>query len=273
MTDEVNVATQNDGDTQQKDVGQSDIIQSSAEGAPDGEQKENKAVELNAEKQKGVDKRIANLTRQLRTAQEKIAQQNAMRQDLSRVNYAKNPTNESQHLIPKPDRNQFADAFDYADAVLRWKDENAMALQQQQQQQMQASQIDTVRRKLNDQHKARALEFKKVVPDFDEAMNVLDGLLPQSHIIVIQKSPYSAEIAYQLAKNVDDATEFSMLDPIEAGIKIGELTSEFKRRPKAEAHQGMASITSANSNVASASSSKPPSKIAELRKRYSKRST
>jgi hypothetical protein len=264
MNEEI-VNTQN-GDAPKE---QSETIKSSGEeNAPAIESKKEPAAELDPQKQSGIDKRITNLTRQLRTTQEQLAAEKSMRQELSRVNYANGqPT--SSHDLPKPDRNQFPDPYDYAEALIKWQEESRVASTVKRQQQMSAQQLDNYKRKLNEQHALRADQLRKVMPDFDDAMKMLDGTLPESHILAIQKSPYSAEIAYQLAKNVDDATEFAMMDPYEAAMKVGELAVGMKNKPAGSSHKPMAPLTTANATVTSPDSK--GSRISEIRKRLNKR--
>lgn len=209
----------------------------------------------------GAQKRIDKLTARLKAETERriAAEKNIQ------ANYAPVPIPNSGGMAAplKPDRSQFADPYDYAEALLNFdKQKNAYEASQRQSQ-VNQEQMQRYKEDLNMQHTHRVNEFKKSVPDFDDTIAKIEKFIPQSHVIAIQKSGKSAEIAYYLGKNVDEALEFGQLDPMDAILKVGELTHELKSNRQSSATVPMAPLQSATTSAA-----KKASKVTELRKKY-----
>ncbi|RTL14528.1 MAG: hypothetical protein EKK56_00800 [Flavobacteriaceae bacterium] len=210
-------------------------------------------------------KRIASLTRRYKEEREK----RELAEKAIQANYAQGQTaniggNANLADLKKPDRNDYADPYEYAEALVKFNEDRAQAQKLNIERQIQLANMANFQKTLTESHAQRALEFSKQFPDYNDSLKNLD--ISNDHVVAIQTSPKSAEIAYYLAKNPDEALEFSLMNPIEALIQVGRYTEKFAKNSSVKP-SSTKPMTPLSSNTASVQTNSKNS-IAALRQKY-----
>lgn len=205
------------------------------------------------EKSKGYLKRIAVLTAQ----REKANREAEFHKQLS-ASYASklnvSSSDDSETLI-KPDKNAYSDPHDYAEALLEWRlkkekvDHNQKVAKESAAAQQQAWEAQKYH--LLQTHAQRITEFEKQAPDYKQkVMESLGPILNDAHAFAIQTSPRSAEVAYYLANNLEDAYELAAIqnNPLEMGIFVGRITAKLEAQAPRKTLEPMQTITPGRSS-------------------------
>lgn len=175
--------------------------------------------------------------------------------------------------LPEPNKNAYVDAHDYAKALVKWQEDKQNHAAEAQKKILAEVQVNNYREILNAGHKARVEEIVKVLPDYDSVVKQLDqGLLSLPQILAIQSSPLSAEIAYHLGKNPDLIAELRSMNQLESAMRIGRLEAELQSvKAKTNPTQPMGVLPESGAPVGKNPSVTPGNRIADLRKKLSKR--
>lgn len=179
------------------------------------------------EKEKGVQKRIDELTRKRREA-ERDAQywrEQAMK--------AQRPEPEQQaDFVPpgfpqKPQVDQFETYEDFVEAIADWKSD--LKLAQRDHKTAQEREQDQ-RKTQTEKYAERVTKFVEAQPDFDEVL--ANTTAPATKIMenVIIESDHGPEIAYFLAKNEAEAARIASLPPHRQLIEMGKLEARMEKR-------------------------------------------
>ncbi len=116
----------------------------------------------------------------------------------------------------------------YTAALIDYKVKEGLAQNQQQQtQQAQEAAAETTFNSFQE----KVMEFQKQAPDFEQVTALVPDLQPETLEAVMQH-PKAAEIAYYLGKHLDVADEVVNMSPIQAAIKLGEISAQLTATPQ-----------------------------------------
>ena len=141
---------------------------------------------------------------------------------------------QQQVVKPQVDGKPTLEQFDYDDeqyqeALIDWKvNQKAAEITQQQQEQLKKQEQSQVISDFN----ARALEFAKGKTDFNDALAAIPTLNPLvlDSLMAMDNGP---EVAYFLGNHLDVADQLASLNPVNGGIKLGELSHKLRSsKPK-----------------------------------------
>lgn len=123
--------------------------------------------------------------------------------------------------------------FDYDDTAYQAalvQHHVAVALAEDRQKQAQQAQVSAQETTFNT-FQQKVAEFTKQAPDFHEVTGLVPDLQPETLEAVMQheKAP---EIAYYLGKHLDVADQIVQMTPIQAAIKLGEISAQLTATPK-----------------------------------------
>lgn len=197
------------------------------EGAePSGDEPTGDDSPAEPEKEKGVQKRIDELTRKRREAEREA---DYWRQQ---AQVAK-PKEEPKEVIPpgmpaKPTVDQFDSYEDYVEAVADWRADYKLA---QRDLMAQQRQVQERQQQAFEGHTQRIESAKARYQDFDDVLaDARDIIMPPESLQAIVESDHSADVLYHLAKNKADAKRIAAL-PIHQQLKeIGKLEARFERK-------------------------------------------
>lgn len=196
--------------------------ESTGEDAPAGHQ----------EKEKGVQKRIDELTRKRREAEREAEYWKAK---ATGKEGTAEPHREESTAIPatfpgKPTSDQYDSYEDFLEALSDWKTDLKLA-----QREAKAEQEREQReyRKALETHKERVSKAKEVYEDYDEVLDTADDItMPQETLAAIVESDHSADILYHLAKNRDTALKIAALPVKKQLIEIGKIEERLEKAEK-----------------------------------------
>jgi len=110
----------------------------------------------------------------------------------------------------------------YTAALIDHKVKEGLAANQQQQ--TQKAQATAAEATFNT-FQEKVVEFQKQAPDFQEVTSQVPDLQPETLEAVMQHEK-AAEIAYYLGKHLDVADQIVQMTPIQAAIKLGEISAQ-----------------------------------------------
>ena len=177
-----------------------------------------------AKKKGGFQRRIDKLNAQKTRAQQET--EYWKQQALKGASATKvDPTVETKAAVAegKPDPAKFDNHADYIEALTDWKTDQKFR-ERDQKQQKEKLQIESM--KTQESYYDRAKAFAKTNADFDEVMEDIASV-PISPAVkeIIFTSENGPELAYELAKNVDEFTRICKLSPLAAAREMGKLES------------------------------------------------
>jgi vacuolar-type H+-ATPase subunit H len=162
------------------------------------------------DKEKGVQKRIDELTRKRRDAERDA--------EYWRNEALKNQPKEQEKVIPpgKPQVAQFEDYDDYVEALTDWKlaERDRMAQQNA----------------VAESHSKRVVDARTRYDDFDEVMDSARNISCNAQLIpVLQDSDKSADIIYHLTKHPEEMARINALPLHKQVMEIGKLETRFEK--------------------------------------------
>lgn len=126
----------------------------------------------------------------------------------------------------KPTRDQFADDISYFEALSDYKTERVrQELKHELQQTQRASETNTFQASVD--------EARKTLEDYDDVIAESTIQFNAAVKEAIVTSPYSAYVAYELAKDEDTALRISKLSPMAAAREIGKIEARLEAKKKA----------------------------------------
>jgi hypothetical protein len=171
-----------------------------------------------------------------------LAQENAeLKAALGRIGggSALDPANEASieaevlnRVGPPPKQSDFQDLTEYYEEMQAWRtDKRAARREVLRDATASKSQSEADVQLVLRAHKARVDEFRKEVPDFDQAIAEADrkGLDAQPHVLrAMLSSDLSAELQYHLIKSPQILRDLNRSSPEEAARKIGRLEASLE---------------------------------------------
>lgn len=190
-------------------------------------EKVEKEDEDDSKKKNRMSERMHELAERARKAEERAAESDRKRIELE----AKLPKPEVKDEDPKPKREQFTDAFEYAEKLTDWtvrqklkERDDAEASERSKRQEEQK--ISTWNEKLN--------QTRKDIPDYDEKIANSQVLVSNEVRDAILESDVGPKILLHLAENPDEAEKISKMTVGNAYKAIGRLESKIMDKPKEE---------------------------------------
>lgn len=177
-------------------------------------------------KKDGVQKRIDELTRKVRTAEREV-------EYLRGVAAQTAPENGSD----KPVKSDFADDAEYLEAVAEWSAVNAVTkVQQSQAIKAEAGAKMAV-------WDARETQAKATIADYDAVVSASTAPVKQHVVDALMESEAGPSLVYYLAKNVDVVERLNGLSPARAAIELGKLETTLTASPVKQPSNAPAPIT------------------------------
>lgn len=183
------------------------------------------------EKEKGVQKRIDELTRKRREAEREA--EYWKNQATQGQQQPAPPTAQPEFVPPgfpaKPTVEQFETYEDFVEALTDWKTDLKLTRKDVEAAQRQAAERSQT---VASQHTARVETAKATYADYSEAIDNLSGIMmPQPVIDSIIESDLSADIAYYLGKHTAEAKRIQGL-PVTAQLReIGKIEARLEKKP------------------------------------------
>lgn len=178
-----------------------------------------KKAEKKAEKKNGFEKRVQKLNdRATEARNEAIYWKNE-----AQKNQAKpaEPVRQAPTQEVKPLLSQYASVEDFSEAMTDYK-----LNQREAQSKVQATQTKAV-----DTYQARAAEFAKAKPDFQERLNSVSDVMFANEIHqTVLDSDVGPQIAYYLAKNQDEVERINNLSPHRRLIELGKIEDKLTEK-------------------------------------------
>lgn len=160
-----------------------------------------------------------------------------------RVEPAKLATAEGE---PQPET--FDDHKSYVKALTKWETKQLLAEERQGQER---SRLQTEQANQAKTYSERAKVFSEAHPDFDDVIAEV-GEMPISPTVqaILLSSENGPAMAYELAKNPEEARRILGLSPLQAALEMGVLKSRIASKASAEKKQETKRVTSAPSPLA-----------------------
>jgi len=185
-----------------------------------------------AAKQKGVQKRIDEITRARRQAESEAEYWRKVATGEIRPpqQQAQQPQPEPEDFVPpgfppEPNLDAFDDYEKYNRALVRWEAGRIIAARDYQSEQ---SKVHAAKQTVIRGHAARMDAARAKYQDLDEVIDAADVVFPQSTFDVIVESDQSAEIAYHLAKNPAESARIAALSHVQQIKELARLEDKFK---------------------------------------------
>ena len=202
-----------------------------AEHAEDAEPAPAEVPDPEAVKQKGVQKRIDEITRARRQAESEAEYwRKVATGEIKPPQQVQQPQPESEDFVPpgfppEPNLDAFDDYEKYNRALVRWEAGRIIAARDYQSEQ---SKVHAAKQTVIRGHAARMDAARAKYQDLDEVIDAADVVFPQSTFDVIVESDQSAEIAYHLAKNPAESARIAALSPVQQIKELARLEDKFK---------------------------------------------
>ena len=203
-----------------------------AEIAEDAEPAPAEVPDPEAAKQKGVQKRIDEITRARRQAESEAEYWRKVATGEIRPpqQQAQQPQPEPEDFVPpgfppEPNLDAFDDYEKYNRALVRWEAGRIIAARDYQSEQ---SKVHAAKQTVIRGHAARMDAARAKYQDLDEVIDAADVVFPQSTFDVIVESDQSAEIAYHLAKNPAESARIAALSHVQQIKELARLEDKFK---------------------------------------------
>lgn len=186
-------------------------------------------------KKNSLKKRFSKLTQKAKTAEERAQKAEAMLAQLQADKAGnKNQQEEKAHanqqqesVEGKPDPNNFDTHAEYLEALYDWKDAQKEKKNKAATEQAQAEEASLNVQKAYD---AKAREFEKTNPDFQEVIDEVVHLVKSPIFLeAILTSDFGPQIAYELAQNPDEVTRLQSVSPTTLYKEIGKLEDRFSK--------------------------------------------
>jgi hypothetical protein len=171
---------------------------------------------------KGVQKRIDRLTRERYRLQGELE---AMRRQ-----HPKQETQQPTSAAGSPKPEQFQSYEDYLEAKAEWKAEQKVAeVLNRQQESTKRQTAQAEHDKLQQSWEKSVDEAIGVYDDFEEVALAPDVPISDAMSKAILRSGKSADVAYYLGKNREEAAKIASMDPLSAAIAIGRIEATLAR--------------------------------------------
>lgn len=130
--------------------------------------------------------------------------------------------------VGKPNLEDYETHAEYVEALTDWKiDQREKAREEK----AQRSQLEAEQKKTVETHLERVESFKKQAHDYDDVLAEIDDLIfPPAVIDAISSSDLGPQVAYELAKNREEAERIAKLPPGAAYKAIGRLEAKIEAR-------------------------------------------
>ena len=208
------------------------MVEQQAESEPEGEKE---AATGEKKQNPKLEKRFSELTKQREAARQEAERERQARLELearlARLEQQSAPP-EVRDPDPKPDPSQFADHYEYAEALAEWTADKKLR-ERDQAEMARKAQEEQVR--LRSEFQKRLEATKAEMPDYDEMIASSDVSVSQPVTDAIIESDVGPKIMYYLAENPEFAQELAQKS-IPAQLRaIGRLEAQFeKTAPKAK---------------------------------------
>jgi|GEM_PF-4301881 len=139
--------------------------------------------------------------------------------------------------LQPPDKHDFSDAADYAEALFEYKEKKQQHYFQHQQQVQQEQSLQNYLSDLDAKHAARLEEAREKYKDLDEVSSVLMQPNFTQHpnflylSTVLCSSPKSADLQYYFGNNPKEALTILNMPPLEAAAEMGRLEMKLTMPP------------------------------------------
>lgn len=155
----------------------------------------------------------------------KLAQKDAIIAELQ-AKLQENPAKPQVEVSDKPKLDDFETYDQYTEALTDWKFEQKTK-EQESKSREQALQREAKQRA--ETYAAKADEFAKANPDFDEVVTECDAFTPIM-VQAIQDSDVGPEVAYYLANNPEEAEKLAGLGVVAMNRAIGRIEAKLEAR-------------------------------------------
>jgi DNA repair exonuclease SbcCD ATPase subunit len=186
---------------------------------------EDEATEIDEEPKKAnpkLEKRFSKVTRRAEAAEAKA------RELEDRLKALENPRQEiaNDGLGEKPQASQFADAYEYAEALAEWSAEKAL---QERDRKEAEKQVQLEQQKIAESWKKKVETVKAELPDWDEVVASSTVSVSDELRDAILDSDYGAQLLYELASDDDYAAKLASMPTIKALRELGKLEAKFEK--------------------------------------------
>lgn len=130
--------------------------------------------------------------------------------------------------VPEKTREDFADDESYIEHKVEAKFNDKFS--QQQAEYARAQEEARVEAEKTKSYQERAVEFKKIAPDYDEVLQASEVPMSANTIDFIKTSPKGAEIAYHLAKNPNEAVQLEYMDQRQKDFALIRLETSLEHK-------------------------------------------
>jgi hypothetical protein len=195
---------------------------------PKADDKENKKDDEEQEKKKTkMSERMHELAERARKAEERAEAADKKAKELEEK-YSKPKVDEKKEEDKKPKREDFSDAFEYAEKLADWTvrqrlKEQAEAQEKKSKQEAEEKRISSWNEKLS--------QARKDIPDYDETLDSSKVLVSEEVKEAILESDVGPKILLHLAKNPDEAEKIAKMTVGNAYKAIGRIEAKIQDVP------------------------------------------
>ena len=245
-------ATPAESSTAEQGVGQSDTGAEAAAAEDEARRKaEEEAEEAAVRKKPWFQRRIDEITRQRHEAERRAERLERLLEQLIQRNQAASPqtppgppgtapqgappVQDFPPTRPAPTREQYDfDEERYLQAMVDWRLEQREAAERRRRE---ADEQQRAAQQFQAEFATRAqrimAEGRERYPDFEAAVSAVPGdIFDLPTALAISETEYPVEIAYHLAKNLDEAKRIASLPPIKKAVELGKLEARIANAAK-----------------------------------------
>jgi len=179
-----------------------------------------------------LEKRFSELTKQREQARQELAKEREARESLeARLNAIEGKSNPVVETNGKPLPDDFADAFEYAEALATYAAENALRLRDKQDAD---KVVQAERDKVLGSWQERMNATKAELPDYEDMVQSSDVVVSDPVRDAILESEVGPRILYHLAENPEIGNKLNSMSMASALKEIGKLEARFENSETAE---------------------------------------
>ena len=197
---------------------------------PDAKEEPKSTEELKPNK---LEKRFSDITKQREQARQEAERERTRASELeARLKDLESQLKPKQQETGKPRPEQFADAFEYAEALTEYKTNERIDQLQSEAQQAKA---DEERLKQAKTFAEREQAVRAELPDYDDMIASSDVMISDQVKDAILESDIGPKIIYHLAENPEIAEKINKMSLVNALKEVGKIEARLEKAPESKA--------------------------------------